>query len=90
MTYNTVFGVFDFVLSIFGLQQGSSRTHRQRRLLGKNCIKIFIMCFSFFLIAHFFENLREIKVLTFINTKYFRHASKLRTMITVEENFGNL
>ena len=40
--------------------------------------------------AHFFKNLREMKVLTFINTKYFRYASKLRTMITVEENFGNL
>ena len=40
MTYNTVFGVFDFVLSIFGFQQDSSRTHRQRRLLGKNRHKV--------------------------------------------------
>ena len=35
LTYRTVFGVFDFVLSIFGLQNDSSSSHRQRRLLGK-------------------------------------------------------
>ena len=36
LTYRTVFGVFDFVLSIFGLQNdNNSSSHRQRRLLGK-------------------------------------------------------